>query len=288
MTKYVNIRKIEKLHDEIQIGFMDKGNFQKQSILYYESAIKKCRLCLMEMKKHVIGYMFRNVSDEIYFFKTLKPGVNSYLLYFLEIHHIETLWVDAKDTLKKKLNKKRKEVNCFIQNHYEFYRCYKSKLNYMDDILFTRKVNDIYWLKDDPSYVVEPEFSSGGDYLLSRILAYEKLKKYLNTQSVQCDPDKEAIGGTLLDAGKQKLAWTESKVALVELIYSLYYSNAINMGNIEIKQLASVFEDIFDIELNDFYHTYTEIRNRKKDRIKFLDLLRNTLIRRMDELDGIN
>ncbi len=54
-------------------------------------------------------------------------------------------------------------------------------------------------------------------------------------------------------------------------------------GNADIKQIAQSLEIFFNIELGDFYHTYSELKNRKINRTKFLDNLRDTLIRKMDE-----
>lgn len=288
MDEKIDIKKLEAIYKVIKQELINHNEFQKNSIEYYELAIEKCRLALLEMKSRVAGYFFKDISDEIYFFKTLKPGVNSYLLYYLEIHQIETLWFDSKNIYLEKINEKINEISDFFQHHHEFYRCYKGRLHYMDEIYFTRGIKDFYWLKNDPSHVIEPEFSSGGDFLLSKILAYERMEKYLHVQTQRLTLGEDTSDKLYHESNKQDLSWTESKVALVELIYALYYSKAINMGNIEIKQLETVFEQIFDVELNDIYHTYTEIRNRKKDRIKFLDLLRNTLIRKMDELDGID
>ncbi|MFT3737557.1 MAG: RteC domain-containing protein [Breznakibacter sp.] len=54
---------------------------------------------------------------------------------------------------------------------------------------------------------------------------------------------------------------------------------------VDIKVIAKTFENTFDIELGDFYHTFMELKNRKINKTKFLDSLRDTLIRRMDEQD---
>ena len=39
---------------------------------------------------------------------------------------------------------------------------------------------------------------------------------------------------------------------------------------------------LFDINLNNFYKTYAEIKNREKDTTKFLDQLKMSLERRID------
>ena len=81
------------------------------------------------------------------------------------------------------------------------------------------------------------------------------------------------------------LIWTASKTAFTELIYALYSHGAFNNGNTEIKLIAKTFEDAFNIELGDFYHTFMELKARKINRTKFLDRLCEALIKKMDEQD---
>jgi hypothetical protein len=49
--------------------------------------------------------------------------------------------------------------------------------------------------------------------------------------------------------------------------------------------IAKTFEDAFNIELGDFYHTFMELKARKINRTKFLDRLCEALIKKMDEQD---
>jgi len=82
-----------------------------------------------------------------------------------------------------------------------------------------------------------------------------------------------------------QLKWTESKTALVELIYSLHSSKSINDGKEGIKSIAQLFECMFDIDLGDIYHTFLEVRNRKIEPTKFIDLLKDSLLSKMKEAD---
>lgn len=81
--------------------------------------------------------------------------------------------------------------------------------------------------------------------------------------------------------------WKESKAAMVELIYAIYYSNAVNKGDGGIKDLAGKFEQLFEIDLGDIYHVFHELKNRKLEATKFLDNLKESLIRKMQEEDGL-
>ena len=65
----------------------------------------------------------------------------------------------------------------------------------------------------------------------------------------------------------------------------MYCIGAINNGNIDIKRLCRFFERVLNIDLGDIYHAFSEIKMRKKERTKYLDSLRDALIKRMDESD---
>lgn len=82
-----------------------------------------------------------------------------------------------------------------------------------------------------------------------------------------------------------KLFWTGSKTELIELIYALQSSGAINSGTADIKEMALVFERLFNIDLGNYYHTFIEIRARKNSKTKFLDRLIEVLTKRFEESD---
>ena len=82
---------------------------------------------------------------------------------------------------------------------------------------------------------------------------------------------------------KSLLSWTASKTALTELIYALHSQGA--FGNTDIISITKTFESTFNINLGDFYHTFMELKARKINRTKFLDSLKESLLKKMDEED---
>ena len=55
-----------------------------------------------------------------------------------------------------------------------------------------------------------------------------------------------------------------------------------NNGKADLKHIASHFSKSFNIELGDFYHTYNDIKERKKCQTKFIDELKSSLITKME------
>jgi hypothetical protein len=72
--------------------------------------------------------------------------------------------------------------------------------------------------------------------------------------------------------------WTGNKIDLTEVIYALHHQKVINGGNIEIKELATYFGKVFNIDLEEtIYRNYTDIKNRKNVKTKFLNHLSEDL-----------
>ena len=129
------------------------------------------------------------------------------------------------------------------------------------------------WL-DTFYFEADHRFSTSHDYKVAKIIANDLIQVYLEDRLNNVNVKK---------VSNNSLKWTANKTALTELIYALYSHGVFNNGNTDIKLIAKAFEDAFNIELGDFYHTFMELKARKINRTKFLDSLCETLIKKMDE-----
>ena len=75
------------------------------------------------------------------------------------------------------------------------------------------------------------------------------------------------------------LRWSDSKVALVELIYALNAAGSINNGKSELKQIVQLFEKMFAIELGNYARVFAEIRTRKSGTSNFINHLKDRIER---------
>lgn len=131
---------------------------------------------------------------------------------------------------------------------------------------------DTYYFQSDHN------FSTSHDYKVAKIIANDLIQVYIEEQLYHKFQKNKS-------KAQKRLKWTGSKVALIELIYALHYQNVFDNGNNDIREVAQYFESVFGIDLGNFYQTYLELRNRKMNRTKFLDTLRDILIKKMDEQD---
>ncbi|MEP0712451.1 MAG: RteC domain-containing protein, partial [Algoriphagus sp.] len=88
------------------------------------------------------------------------------------------------------------------------------------------------------------------------------------------------------DAGElSSHEWTDSKSALIELAYALHSRGAVNHGKSDVKAIITLMESLFNVQVGNFYRTFQSMRGRKKNRTIFLDSLKESLVKRMDDTD---
>lgn len=273
MTNYYQTI-INELDDRINELTYEPSN----SLVSYENAIILVLQKLEKIKKYIKKNGFKDDGEEILFFKQLKPQLVSKLIYFNAIYKIETKRPRGGDKIiRKYLNVELSKIKRYFDANLEFYKYYRTNSTHLDYKFFLRGKHDIKLSLDTYYFEADHNFATSHDYKVAKIIANDLIQVYLEDQLNNNNQRK--IFET------PHLNWTGSKTSLIELIYSLHSQGSIDNGNADIKIIAKTFENIFNIDLGDFYHSYLELKGRKINRTKFLDSLRDALIKRMDEQD---
>lgn len=182
--------------------------------------------------------------------------------------------VIKKKFILKEINNKKK----FLKKHYDLSVYIDSGLTYSDQNYFLR--TNVHTLARLKKYrYVDRDFNTNKDIILAKLIAYKKYKNFLKKEFYRVSGQFKNHKPPDL---QNQFEWTASKSALVELIYALHFSNAINNGNCEIKQIAETFESIFNTQIGDIYKVFAEIKQRQKSPTKFLEEL---TIKLRDEID---
>src|SRR5690554_1229350 len=241
-----------------------------------EAIIKFIVQCLSDLKKYVLINGFKSTNEEIHFFKYQKPAIVSKLIYYNAVYKIETKKPYGEKQIKKYLNKEMNKLKKFFDNNIDFYKYYRSNNSFLDENFFIRGKHDIRLWLDTFYFEADHRFCTSHDYKVAKIIANDLIQVYIE--------DK-------LNSNYRKvfdnssLNWTGSKTAFTELIYALNSHGVFNNGNADIRLIAKTFESTLNIDLGDFYHTFMELKSRKINQTKFLDSLRDALIKKMDEQD---
>ena len=251
-------------------------------ILYSERALQALLPAMDRLKSFILSYSFQSPEEEIDFFKRIKPQIASKLIYYNEIYNIEMGRPQGGDkALRKFLQLELDKLRRFFNENQSFYRYHRTGSTYLDHAYYLRMEPNISMTLDSIYFQADQRFSTAQDFKTSVIIANELVQAYLEASLLKLE-NKQAPS----PAQPQALQWTSSKVALVELIYALHSEGAFNQGATSLNEVAHFFEAIFNIELGQYNRAYIEMRLRKSDRTKFLNSLRERLLRRMDDADG--
>lgn len=242
---------------------------------------------LEDMRTYIVNHPFSNKEEEIYFFKHIKPEVLSRLLYFTEIYNTEMRKPHGSiEVLKKYYNDRLDELTSYFESNLDFYQYYRSKATHLDNHYFVRGHIDFKLCPNCVPYDRDPEFSTCYDHKAAQILANDMLCIYLNKKLHGVDK-QVIIAKSRSFLPEHPFRWTATKIAAVELGYAIYAAGVLNNGQTDIKEIMTFMEASFQIDLGDYYRTYITMKDRKKDRTSFLNCLKKSLLKKMDEDDNL-
>lgn len=245
-----------------------------------KEAILICKKAMTKLKNYVSSYAFGCTEEEIHFFKEIKPKFYSKYIYFIGLYNY-TLQkpTGSSDIQQAYIQMHLAEIKTFFDHNRAFYAYYRAGMTQLDQTYYTRGGFDVHAELED--FEEDELYSTSHDYKLSKIIANEKFQDYLNLEMTKLTNPESLV------LPFKPATWTAAKVDAVELIYALKASGAINNGNIDIAELVTLFETIFQLDLKESYHKFTDITNRKKEIPVFLNKLTNALLRWITDKMGL-
>ena len=250
------------------------------------SMVHRLQTVLSDLRTKIQTYVFPTKEDEILFFKVQKPEILGRLLFFYKIYRIETQCPNGSDeVIKGYISRELDNLTYFFNRNLDFYQYYRSHSTLYDEYYFVRGKSDLRLCTDSAQFDKDPNFSTGYDYKVAKIIANEMLRIYLNKRLVKLETNTQ-VEDNLQKCLKYPFRFTGKKVFLIELGYSLVSSGDINNGNVEIKEMMNFLGTVFQVELGDYYAAYIAMKERKKDRTAYLSRLQESLVKRMDEDDS--
>ena len=275
---------LENYKEEIKVveesNLEDFNNVEK-GISISRQYLQQLRICVRENE-------FVDKQNEIIFFKKHKPYVYSRLKFYAKLYNF--LINRPAGTIKSQQDFIDSEINRLQESNrrnIDFIKYYREGSELLDEFYFLRGKDKISLVSNTSHFYTDAEFSTSHDNAIAKIMAYDLLISHYSEELNNLRGLSYGIPNKLntLSNG-ERLGWTASKTDLIELIYALQASGAIKSGTAGIKEMASACEDIFELKLGNVYRTFLEIRERKIDQTKFIDRLKATLLRRMEETDG--
>ncbi|CAM1347812.1 Tetracycline regulation of excision, RteC [Tenacibaculum insulae] len=283
---YCKLKKIERIVRKLDfnLDFLEKeieGVLEKS-----EEGIKVTQRALEQIRELILKRKSTSSSDEIYFFKNIKPQVFSKLIYYVKLFSIESKRPRSSNKSQVKyFNKHIDRLQNYFNDNLEFYHYYRRGATFLDNEYFIRGKANIRLFPDSLSFFADDKFSTSHDSTVATILAYDMLIIYLKTEIDKLENNNSMEANYNAFQKRSKLFWTGNKTDLIELVYALHSSGVINSGTADIKEVALICEQMFNVSLGDYYRTFLEIRSRKINQTKFIDKLKESLVDKMLESD---
>ncbi|SDG02353.1 RteC protein [Epilithonimonas hungarica] len=237
---------------------------------------------LWSIREGVTKQGFKNHWEEINFFRNIKPYILSKLIYHNKIFRIQTACpVDGGKMYASYFLEQLKELKQEYREHIynsDFYRYYRSGRTDRDETYF--RLGNINFHDGLNSFVfeIDPLFSTYYDNKVARIIANELLYTYI-LQKINDDEMADFSARDISDS----ILWTDTKNALIELIYALYANSSLSNGKIGIRKISLALERMFQISLGDLHHSFHRMKYRAGSRTAFLDQLKSSLEEYMDK-----
>jgi hypothetical protein len=271
---------LEKLELDLE-GLAGLGVLERM-----RSGLELVKQALSGLRDMVLDSGFRDVSSEVSFFKTVKPRFYALLVFEVERYGFEVgRPVTGGKALVKYCSGVVEGIDRFFGMHSFLYAYYRFGEMELDQLYFMRGVKDVGVVGlDVPD--LDPAFGTLGDYLFAKFMALERVRVLVLSVMNGGESVVEAPAAVVSKKGRE-LKWTGESTNLIELLYGVFETKQINGGEIDISDLVDVFEQVFHVNLSNYYRRFITIKRRKMmSKTKFLDEMRDAVSKRIDDADA--
>ncbi|MBD0824416.1 RteC domain-containing protein [Aestuariibaculum marinum] len=260
-----------------QLEILENSN--EDAIQKLEDCFQESYEALKELKELFSETPSRTMEDEIYFFKRTKPYVLSKVITYSELYRLEVKKpINSNKVVLKYYKTYIDKLQGYIDSKIEFYNYYRMDSKFLDEQYFTRRETDLRLYPDAAYFCTDTEFTTSHDTVLATLMAYESIIVYVKQEMSSLNRDQY----TTAENSMSTLNWTANKSDLVELIYAIQGTNAINNGNATLKEIASFFNLSFNVKIADYSRVYFDLQARSQ-KTKFIDMLKETLENKIEK-----
>lgn len=282
---------IKKLYDELREDLAFYGELGEPPANRLSGALVSIRAMMIRLKVLVMTEGFRGPEAEIAFFKNEKPLFVAEQVYLTE-YTVILLGkpMSGSGLVEGYYLDELKRVQTFINRFGFLYRCYKMEVKDLDSILFLRGSGPSGMLLPEPPDA-DPHFSTNGDFLWAKFMAYERLQAWLEEQLALIHGVSNAPltpqGDTHKAMRLGSVKWTGETINLVELAYGIWLTGQVNNGQVSITELVEFLEFSFRVRIGKPHRRWQGIANRKRlGYTRFLDECKAAIEKRVEEEMG--
>ena len=269
----------EKLHIEV-LSKLDELDRDYDSRILADHRLGFITTVIDQIKEKLKTHLFDCIEDEINYFKYILPPTLALYIYYSEKIEWDRIIRQGSDKCRYKFHDRiysqaenfRREYSMFC----EYYRDGKTDL---DNFFFLRNSPINREIKYQVRRILDPSSPPLHCELLATHIAYNKMEHELKMINAE-------ENGTLspIKPGKWRLRWTGKQIDLIELGYGLKETGSLNDGKASLKDIFDFLQEVFGIDLGNTSRLFQDIIGRKGGNLLYLDLMREKLRRRIDDI----
>jgi len=265
------IQELNEINSNEELNLIERFNY----------ALREVSSALKQAKSIVVSHHFNSDAEEIYCFKELKPKLYAEKIYQVHLFNLlNSKPVQLKEDLIAYYREELNFIKRFFQHNLYYYQYFRNGNTELDNLLFLRNSqSQTVLLPDVPE--LDPEFSTNGDYLFAKFIAYERMQEYLVKEILCLESGAEV---SAIPAWISELTWTGEKINLVEVIYGWYFTGQINNGNADLADLIRWAAIALNVDISRAYRDFTDLSRRKTTSpTRYLDKMRESIHNRVEE-----
>jgi hypothetical protein len=269
----------EKLHAEL-LAKLDELNRNYDPLNLMDCRLQFIADAIDQIKEKLKKYSFKKPEEEIHYFKKILP--NTLSLYFYYKDKMEWDRIVRLGTDKTRFNFHDRiflQAENFRSENLFFYHYCQSGKTDGDDVYFIKTTTINKEQNYQPRLIIDPSTPPLYCELLARYIAYTRLEFDSKNIIAGNDESLHPVKSTV-----KRLKWTGKNVELNELGNALFETGSFNYGKATKKEIFDYLELVFDVKVGDPYRIFQDVVRRKGSSTVFLDLLKEKLMYRIDEM----
>lgn len=242
-----------------------------------DKCINACWETLLLLRQQVLAHPFPDQAAEIHFFKKVKPVVLSRHIYYQLVHRLHLdLCEGSTQLITGKLQERLQEIDRFFEENKVYYQYYRNDDTHHDELYFVRGKYD--WKRCPHACDIGDDFTTSFDVKLAELMAYELLARYVEGLLNPKQDMAQSVPSVV-----SRLQCTASTANIVELGYALHLTGFFNQGKTTVKEIMTFLSETLGVDLQQYYHSFLQIRERKANVTKYLDELKANLLRYIEK-----
>lgn len=130
------------------------------------------------LKKYVDPDKFSSESEEVEFFRNVKPHFTAYIEYYTLLSEALLCVPQEKSQAITYWEMENKRFKRFCEKNDAFVLYYESGRRFKDSLFFLRRNAGISYIPKSPVYDVDPDYCTSHDHLVRGYLAFKKFGEY--------------------------------------------------------------------------------------------------------------